>query len=192
MRDPRADERASFTVLEEPGAGWQSAFLASTVFEGVVVGGAASGKTWALVHDVLRDVGQGDFHAALLWHGLHHGLEAATRAAYARLAARYDYRAGIWTFPSGARVQLLDLAHAAHARELLRGERFQYVGVDHLEDFTELEYARLVALAGSRGQLRARVRAAFTTPELAGWVASRWSVVDDRRALFTSWHAPSE
>lgn len=145
-------------------------------------------NSWALVHDVLRDVDKEQFTGLLLRNSypeLEKTLIRESLKIYPKLGAKYNEAKKLWVFPSGAHVYFGYLERDADV-EQYQGAEFQYVGFDELTHYTRYQYTYLISRLRSPAGIKARMRAT-TNPGSRGhaWVKARWSPWVDRSTEYT-------
>lgn len=157
-----------------PQPGPQERFLASPA-DIVVYGGAAGGgKTWGLLMEPLRHVGNQRFGAVIFRRTYPRitaqgGLWDQSSAIYPYLGARQNEVDLEWTFPSGARVKF---AHLQHDKDVhnWQGSELALIGFDELTEFTEHQFWFLLSRNRSTCGVRPYVRATCN-PDADSWVA---------------------
>ncbi|RTL06424.1 hypothetical protein EKK58_05585 [Candidatus Dependentiae bacterium] len=179
----RYRERLKPGTAWSPNPGPQDQFIHSDAFECLYGGAAGGGKSWALVHDVLRDVDKPQFAGLLLRNSypeLEKTLIRESLKIYPKLGAHYNEAKKLWTFPSKAQVYFGYLERDADV-EQYQGAEFQYVGFDELTHYTRYQYTYLISRLRSPAGIRARMRAT-TNPGSRGhaWVKARWAPWVDR------------
>ena len=169
---PRLEQQ---TKEIRPQAGPQERAFASDV-DILGYGGAAyGGKTWFLICDPLRYVGEPDFGAVIfrrestqitneggLWD------EAASIYPWfgAKSVSSPTHR---WTFPSGAKITFTHL-QKEEDKYAHQGGQYPYIGFDEATHFTEGQVWYLIGRNRSRGQCSVRkVRLTFN-PDGTSWI----------------------
>lgn len=170
LAEPPAERR-----IVRPQPGPQEQFLAS-VADIVVFGGAAGGgKSYALLLESLRHVGNPGF-GAVIFRRLstqitgEGGLWDTSRGLFPLLGAipstqpRYH-----WRFSSGAKVSF---AHLQYDQDVFswQGSQIPLIGFDELTHFTEFQFFYLLSRNRSTCGVRPYVRAT-TNPEADSWIA---------------------
>src|SRR5262249_12208018 len=157
----RRRARARQGPLWTPHPGPQTEFLQSDAFEALYGGAAGGGKSWALVHDALRGVGNPHFVGILFrnsFPGLGKNPLPEAKRTYPRLGAAYSEGKKLWTFPSGALIYFGYLERDADDDQY-QGAEFQYVGFDELTHFNRYQFTYLISrLRGPHG-IKPRIRA---------------------------------
>ena len=127
-------------VIIRPQAGPQEQFLASPA-DIVIYGGAAfGGKTYALLLEQLRNVGNPKFHGIIFRRNTTHirspgGLLDTSQQIYPKFGGRLRDQALEWVFPSGATIQFAHLEHEATKTEY-QGSQIPLIGWDELCHFS--------------------------------------------------------
>ena len=170
-------------VLWEPNPK-QSQMLAAPDFEVLYGGAAGAGKSDALLMDALglqQDaIGFRDYQAILFRRTYPDLKDLIDRSLelYPAFGARYDKQAHVWTFPSGARVELGHMQYDSD-RFKYRGRAFSYVGWDELTLFpTDVPYRYLLSRVRTKNpKITCYVRAT-TNPDGPGfrWVKEYWRI----------------
>lgn len=176
---------AQEVVLWQP-SDKQALFLASPDDEVLYGGAAGGGKSDALLIDALG-LQQGAVHnrkyQAILFRRTYPDLRDLidrSKELYPEIVpgAKYDKSAHVWTFPSGARVELGHMQYDSD-RFKYRGRAFQYIGWDELTLFpTDVPYRYLLSrLRTVDPSIRCYVRAT-TNPDGPGfkWVKDYWRI----------------
>lgn len=131
----------------------QAAFLSAPFLETLYGGAAGGGKSDALLIDALG-LQQGAIHKrkyqAIIFRRTYPDLKDLidrSKELYPTIVpgAKYDKQAHVWTFPSGARIELGYLQYDSD-RFKYRGRAFQYIGWDELTLFpTSVPYVYLLS-----------------------------------------------
>lgn len=169
---------ARIEIRPHDGPQWQ--FLASSA-DIVIYGGAAgAGKSWGLLVEPLRHVGDRDLGCVIFRRELTRitnegGLWDEAMEMYrpfggsARQSPRMEVR-----FPSGAKVQFGHLEHE-HTKHAWSGAQIGLIEFDQLEEFTEGQFWFLISRNRSKGAVRPYIRATANPvpPEdpVGGWLA---------------------
>lgn len=137
-------------------------------------GQAGGGKSWLLVHEVLRRIHNPGFRGGIFRRtypqlkgqgGIWDECQEVYRGCDAHLREGQELDA---TFPSGANVAFLHLQHEKTKYEY-QGHQFCYLGFDELTHFTESQFFYMLSRNRSTCGIRPYVRATCN-PE-PGWVA---------------------
>lgn len=121
------------------------AALACPAYEVGFGGSVAGGKSWTLALGPLRYVQHKHFKAKLFrrtYPQLEGSLLPETAKIYPRCGAVYNASKHVWTFPSGAQVQLSHLQHSTSIQDHW-GQPYQFLGLDEITTF-ELDQVRLL------------------------------------------------
>ncbi len=163
-----------------PNRGPQERFLASSAFEVLYGGAAGGGKSESLVVAPLRWTSIPSFRGLLLRRTIPDlkragSLIERTEALFPSLGATYHETDRVWSFPSGARIELSALEHEKD-RFNYRSSQFQFIGFDELTTFAESQYVFLLSRLRGKPGAALRFRAA-TNPGGPGhdWVLKRWA-----------------
>ena len=174
-----------------PQPGFQAAFLSSPA--DVVIGGGAAGagKSYALLMEALRYVGNPGFQAVIFRRTTPQiknagGLWDTSKEMYLKLrdsAGRlpiYTESPPKWKFPSGASLLFSHLEHET-TKTAWDGSQIALLGFDELIHFTESQFWYLLGRNRSTCGVKPYVRAT-TNPQTSGWVKrliSWWIYPDD-------------
>lgn len=162
-------------VAFRPQAGPQSRFLASAADIAIYGGAAGGGKTWALLMEPLRHIGNSGFGAVFFRRTLvqvrnEGGLWDEAEKLYPLAGARARVAPDLsWTFPSGAAVSF---AHLEHDKTVLnwQGAQIPLIAFDELTHFSAKQFWYLLSRNRSMCGVRPYVRATCN-PDADSWVA---------------------
>lgn len=170
--DAPALELTAAGVAPQPGP--QAAFLASSADIAIYGGAAGGGKSWALLAEPLRHVGNPAFGGVIFRRTTvqvrnEGGLWDESMQLYPRLGGRPKLATLDWRFPSGAS---LSFAHLEHESTVLnyQGAQIAYLGFDELTHFSERQFWYLLSRNRSTSGVKPYVRAT-TNPDADSWVA---------------------
>ncbi len=172
-----------------PQAGPQTEFLSSRA-DIVFYGGAAGGgKTWALLMEPLRHMGNKDFRAVIFRRNSTQvrnpgGLWDESNEIYPLLGAKDSESVLEWTFPSGAMVKF---AHMEHEKTRLnwQGAQVPLIAFDELTHFTRKQFfymfSRNRSTCGVRPYIRGTCNPVSSDDETGGWLHEfvDWYIDDD-------------
>ena len=133
LEEKEAEQQKS--IIFKPNPGPQTEFLAAPEREVLYGGAAGGGKSYALLVDPLRYVGNPNFNGLLLRRRSDELRELIWKAQelYPKVfkSARWSERKSQWTFPSGAR---LWFTYLDREDDVLRyqGQAFTWIGFDEL------------------------------------------------------------
>ena len=158
-------------IVPQPGP--QSVFLASAADIAIYGGAAGGGKSWALLAEPLRHVGNSAFGGVIFRRTTvqvrnEGGLWDESMLLYPRLGAKPKLATLDWRFPSGA---ALSFAHLEHDSTVLnyQGAQIAFVGFDELTHFSERQFWYLLSRNRSTSGVKPYVRAT-TNPDADSWV----------------------
>lgn len=161
------------TIRPQPGP--QERFLACGA-DIVIYGGAAGGgKTFALLIDQLRAVGDPNFRGVMFRRVLPNitnqgGLLDESRKLYPLANGRLLTSPRIeWRFPSGAKIQFSHLQREED-KEAHKGAQYTAIAFDELTEFTEGQFWYLLSRLRSPGSKWRPWLRATTNPDAASWV----------------------
>ena len=167
-----------------PQSGPQETALASSA-DIVIMGGAAGGgKTWSLLLEPLRHVGNPEFSAVLFRRTSPQirnpgGMWDDSEKIYPSLGAKGSQSYLEWTFPSTAKVKFAHLQYES-SKYGWQGSQIPLIGFDQLEHFSESTFFYLLSRNRSMCGVRPYIRATCN-PDPDSWVASfiAWFLGED-------------
>lgn len=172
-RNPRGNAPDAPAI--RPQAGPQEGFLSSSA-DIVLYGGAAfGGKTWGLLAEPLRHIGNGQFGAVCFRRTSPQitnegGLWDEAMKVYPLVGGRpYESAPKSFRFPSGARVTFSHLQYDATVLNY-QGSQIPLIMFDELTHFTEHQFWYMVSRNRSGCGVRPYIRAT-TNPDADSWVA---------------------
>jgi predicted phage terminase large subunit-like protein len=161
-------------LLPQPQAGPQEKFLASQA-DIVIFGGAAGGgKTWALLMQPLRHMGNAQFGGVIFRRTSPQirnqgGLWDESTQIFPLLNAQPKQTVLEWLFPSGAKLKFAHLQYDLDVHDW-QGAQVPFIGFDQLEHFSQSQFwymlSRNRSLCGVHPYVRATVN-----PDADSWVA---------------------
>lgn len=156
-----------------PQPGPQTAFLSSPADIAVYGGSAGGGKTFALLLEPLRHVGNPRFGGAIFRRTLDQvrtegGLWDESGRLYPLLGAQANLQMLRWRFRSGASLRFEHLQHEKDKYQY-QGAQFAYLAFDELTHFTESQFFYMLSRNRSTCGVRPYVRAT-TNPDANSWV----------------------
>jgi len=157
----------------KPQPGPQEAFLASPADIGIYGGAAGGGKSFALLLEPLRHIGNPAFRAVIFRRTAKQirnegGLWDAARQIYGPLGAVAKETDLLWRFPSGATISFGAMEHEKNRYDW-QGTEITYLGFDELTHFTERQFFYLLSRNRSTSGIRPYVRATCN-PDADSWV----------------------
>lgn len=159
-------------IVPQPGP--QAAFLATDADIAIYGGAAGGGKSWALLAEPLRHIGNAAFGGVIFRRTTvqvrnEGGLWDESMQLYPRLGGKPKLAGLEWHFPSGA---ALSFAHLEHDSTVLnyQGAQIAFIGFDELTHFTERQFWYLLSRNRSTSGVKPYVRAT-TNPDADNWVA---------------------
>lgn len=171
-------------VALKPQPGPQEAFLSSPADIGIYGGAAGGGKSFALLLEPLRHVGNADFRAVIFRRTAKQirnegGLWDAARQIYGPLGATAKETDLLWRFPSGATISFGAMEHEKNCYDW-QGTEITYLGFDELTHFTEKQFFYLLSRNRSTSGIRPYVRATCN-PDADSWVKPliKWWIDED-------------
>lgn len=157
-----------------PQPGRQEAFWASAADIAIFGGAAGGGKSYALLLEALRHVGNGQFSAVIFRRTFTQvsnpgGLFDASRELYPLAGGQPKATPPGWRFPSGATVRF---AHMQYEDDKLdwQGSQIALIGFDELTHFSQTQFFYMLSRNRSLCGVRPYVRAT-TNPDADSWVA---------------------
>lgn len=158
-----------------PQAGPQEAFLATNADIALYGGAAGGGKTWALLLEPLRHVGNPDFGAVIFRRNSKQvrnegGLWDESAKLYPLVAAKPQESILQWKFPSGAKLKFEHLEHEKNKYDW-QGAQIPLIGFDELTHFSKSQFLYMMSRNRSTCGVRPYIRAT-TNPDADSWVAS--------------------
>lgn len=156
-----------------PQEGRQTEFLSSPA-DIVIYGGAAGGgKTWGLLLEALRHIGNDKFGAVIFRRTYKEiseegGMWDESYELYPHLGAEAKQGSYRWTFPSGAKISF---RHMQHSKDHLgyKGAQIAFLAFDQLEEFEEEQFFYMLSRNRSTSGVKPYVRA--TCNPQPGWLA---------------------
>ncbi len=172
-----------------PQPGPQTTFLASPADIAIYGGAAGGGKTWGLLMEPLRHVGNPQFGAVFFRRTTiqvrnEGGLWDESQKLYPDMGAEPREHVLDWKFPSGASVSF---AHLEHDKTVLnwQGSQIPLICFDELTHFSPSQFWYMVSRNRSTCGVRPYIRATCN-PDPDSWVASFvswWIDPDSGRAI---------
>lgn len=157
-----------------PQAGPQTQFLASQADIAIYGGGAGGGKSWALLMEPLRHVGNSGFGAVIFRRTTvqirnEGAIWDESAKLYPLLGAVPVEHVLLWKFPSGASVSM---AHLEHEKTVAnwQGSQIALELFDELTHFSEKQFFYMLSRNRSMCGVRPYVRATCN-PDADSWVA---------------------
>jgi hypothetical protein len=162
---------ATVNIRPQPGA--QERFLASTADITVYGGAAGGGKSYALLLEPLRHVGNPDFGAIVLRRTTPEitnvgGLWTTAESIYPLVGATPKIGNLEWEFPSGARLKFDHLEHEK-SKHKYQGSQIALICFDELTHFTEGQFWYMVSRNRSTSGVRPYIRGTCN-PDASSWV----------------------
>lgn len=162
------------TIRIEPQPGPQTLFLSTPADIAIYGGAAGGGKTFALLTEPVRHLGNPRFGAVIFRRTTVQvknkgGLWEESTGLYPLLGGAPKSHVLAWVFPTGATVQF---AHLEHEKTVLnwQGSQIPLIGFDELTHFTEYQFWYLVSRNRSMCGVRPYIRATCN-PDADSWVA---------------------
>ena len=166
-------DAAEATVIR-PQPGPQETFLGSSADIAIYGGAAGGGKTWALLMEPLRHIGNENFGAVFFRRTTvqvrnEGGLWDESEKLYPVIGASPKEHVLSWQFPSGATVSF---AHLEHDKTVLnwQGSQIPLICFDELTHFSQKQFWYMVSRNRSMCGVRPYIRATCN-PDADSWVA---------------------
>lgn len=164
---------APATIRPQPGP--QERFLGSPADIAIYGGAAGGGKTWALLMEPLRHIGNPDFGAVFFRRTTvqvrnEGGLWDESMRLYPLVGGVPKEHVLTWEFPSGA---ALSMSHLEHDKTVLnyQGAQIALLLFDELTHFSESQFWYMVSRNRSMCGVRPYIRATCN-PDADSWVAA--------------------
>ena len=159
------------SIKPQPGA--QEAFLSATADIAIYGGAAGGGKTYALLLEPLRNIGNPNFGALVLRRTTPEitnvgGLWTESEKLYSSLGAESRLSTLDWRFPSGAKVKFDHLEHEK-SKHKYQGSQTPLICFDELTHFTEGQFWYMVSRNRSTCGVRPYIRCTCN-PDVTSWV----------------------
>lgn len=156
-----------------PQQGPQETFLSSPADIAIYGGSAGGGKTWALLLDPLRHIGNPRFGGVIFRRTSPQirnegGLWDESCQLYPLLGAEARETVLDWKFPAGARLKFAHLQYEADKLSW-QGSQIPWIGFDELTHFTEGQFFYLLSRNRSMCGVRPCIRGT-TNPDALSWV----------------------
>jgi hypothetical protein len=150
-------------TIIRPQTGPQEKFLSSSADIAIYGGAAGGGKSWALLLEPLRHVGNSRFGAVFFRRTMPQiknegGLWDESAALYLGLSARPNSSEAYWTFPSGASISFSHLEHNKSV-SAWQGAQIPLICFDELTHFTSKQFWYMLSRNRSTCGIRPYVRA---------------------------------
>lgn len=160
------------TIKPQPGP--QTAFLSSAADIAIYGGGAGGGKTWGLLMEPLRHVGNPGFGSVFFRRSTvqirnEGGLWDESAVLYPQVAAAPKEHTLSWSFPTGASVSFAHLEHDK-TRFNWQGSQIPLICFDELTHFSAVQFWYMVSRNRSMCGVRPYIRATCN-PDADSWVA---------------------
>lgn len=159
-------------IEAQPGP--QRLFLSTPADIAIYGGAAGGGKTFALLMEPLRHIGNGQFGAVIFRRTYPQvrnegGLWDEASKMYPLLGAKPRETTLEWVFPSGATVRFAHLQYEQNKLDW-QGAQVPFFGFDELTHFSESQFFYMLSRNRSTCGVRPYVRAT-TNPDVDSWVA---------------------
>jgi predicted phage terminase large subunit-like protein len=157
-----------------PQIGPQEQFLATSADIALYGGAAGGGKTFALLLEALRHIGNGEYRAAIFRRTYPEITEPGSLwdkslEFYPALGSEPSIGNLRHTFPSGAEIQFLSCQYESDVNKY-QGMQVAFLGFDEATHFTEHQFFYLLSRARSTSGVRPYVRATCN-PDSGSWLA---------------------
>ena len=156
-----------------PQDGPQTVFLSTKADIAVYGGAAGGGKSWALLAEPLRHIGNPAFSAVIFRRESpmitnEGGLKDESMKLYPQLGAKLRETDTRWTFPTKATIRF---AHLQHKEDVLnwQGSQVPFIGFDELTHFDESQFFYMLSRNRSLCGVKPYIRAT-TNPDATSWV----------------------
>lgn len=155
----------------------QEVFLSTPADIAIYGGAAGGGKSWSLLLEPLRHIGNKDFGAVIFRRTIPEitkegGLWDEAGNIYPLLRGRENKNEHFYRFPSGAKIAFAHLQYDSTLQEW-RGAQIALIEFDQLETFTEKQFFYMLSRNRSTCGIQPYVRASCN-PE-PGWLADSLS-----------------
>ena len=165
----------------------QEQFLASPADIAIYGGAAGGGKTWSLLLEPLRHIGNKDFGAVILRRSIPEitkegALWDEAGNIYPLMGGRPNQNEHYYVFPKGAKVTFAHLQYDMNLQDW-RGAQIVLIEFDQLETFTEKMFFYMLSRNRSTSGIQPYIRATCN-PE-PGWLADflAWWIDEDGYAI---------
>jgi hypothetical protein len=165
----------------------QEVFLATPADIAIYGGAAGGGKTYALLMEPIRHLGNGEFGAVIFRRTLAEiikegGMWDEAENIYPLLAGDSNKSEHSYKFPKGSKVSFAHLQYEKNLREWL-GAQIALIEFDQLETFSQTQFLYMLSRNRSTSGVRPYIRATCN-PE-PGWLAIflDWWIDDDGFAI---------
>ncbi|MCU0503516.1 MAG: terminase family protein, partial [Anaerolineae bacterium] len=160
------------TIKPQPGP--QERFLATPADIAIFGGAAGGGKSYGLLLEALRHIGNPNFGAVILRRTFPQirnegGLWDTASELYSQVGGKPKETTLEWSFPSGASVRFAHLNYEADKYDW-QGSQVPFFGWDELTHFTEGQFFYMLSRNRSLCGVRPYIRAT-TNPDADSWVA---------------------
>lgn len=157
-----------------PQAGPQEAFLATSADVAIYGGAAGGGKTWGLLLEPLRHIGNKDFGAVIFRRTYPQitqegAMWSESAKLYPLLGAKPKATTLEWHFPSGSRIRFAHMQYD-QTRFDWQGAQIPLIEFDELTHFTKTQFFYMFSRNRSLCGVKPYIRAG-TNPDADSWVA---------------------